>query len=149
MDQPAKKLLNMKNKFDTKFDIDKLFQILIFFIIYIWLIYYIYSLISFYQYFTSYSQYTGYIKSCDKNEIEEINNLKSILFKHNTTEKYTYIITIIIFIILVLIYSYILFDKKDDLDIKDNIQHLQEYINNSISYYLILLIYIPTKKKSI
>ena len=134
MDDPLnKKLLGMKNKFDTIFDTDfynglnydkKLFQILIFFIIYIWLIYYIYSLVSFYQYFTSYSQYTGYIKSCDKNKIEEINNLKPILLKHNTTEKSTYIITIIIFIILVLIYSYILFDKKDDLNIHDDIQKL-------------------------
>ena len=141
----------MKNKIDTIFDTDfynglnnhkKLFQILIFFIIYIWLIYYIYSLFSFYQYFTSYSQYTGYIKSCDKNEIEEINNLKPILLKHNTTEKYTYIITIIIFVILVLIYSYILFDKKDDLNIHDNIQHLQQYIDNNESYYnLIISIY--------
>ena len=143
-------LLDIKNKFDTKFDTDfynqdyqdKLFQILIFFIIYIWLIYYIYSLVSFYHYFTSYSQYTGYIKSCDKNKIEEINNLKPILLKHNTTEKSTYIITIIIFVILVLIYSYILFDKKDDLNIHDDIQKLYDYIQTVHFYNLIILIYI-------
>lgn len=145
----------MKNKIDTIFDTDfynglnnhkKLFQILIFFIIYIWLIYYIYSLFSFYQYFTSYSQYTGYIKSCDKNEIEEINNLKPILLKHNTTEKYTYIITIIIFVILVLIYSYILFDKKDDLNIHDNINKFVENIDvNNFIIYTIFYIFFALK----
>jgi hypothetical protein len=150
MNEQTEKLFNMKIKFDkwfyTPLNFNKIFQILIFFIIYIWLIYYIYSLFSFYQYFTSYSQYAGYIKSCDKNEIKEINKLESILLKHNTTEKYTYIVTIIIFIILVLIYSYIFFNKIDDLNITNNIEKLHDYINenenNNYYYIMYIIIYI-------
>ena len=150
MNEQTEKLFNMKIKIDkwfyTPLNINKIFQILIFFIIYIWLIYYIYSLFSFYQYFTSYSQYAGYIKSCDKNEIKEINKLESILLKHNTTEKYTYIVTIIIFIILVLIYSYIFFNKIDDLNITNNIEKLHDYINenenNYYYYFMYIIIYL-------